>query len=142
MHNRNRTTTNPPKRKRKQRTRRADPPQLSIRLEQAGSSAHEGAPSASQVGHLQEGNDIYLACQLDANPRPAKPILWRFNGRPLQAQGSSTIVMNNQSLVLRGVSRNQSGSYTCDATNSHGSNTSRPLELLVRHAPVCAADDM
>lgn len=99
---------------------------------------------ALPAAQLQEGNDIYLTCQLDANPRPMKPILWRFNGRPLQVQSSPpmTVVMNNQSLVLRKVSRQQSGSYSCDASNQHGSNSSKPVELVIRHAPVCSTDDM
>lgn len=94
--------------------------------------------------YLQEGNDIYLTCQMDANPRPMKPILWRFNGRPLQVQSSPimAVVMNNQSLVLRKVSRQQSGAYSCDASNQHGSNSSKPVELIIRHAPVCSTDDM
>lgn len=92
-----------------------------------------------------------------------KPILWRFNGRPLnsnhlhhaqliidpdQSQVATSseltsttadqqIVVTNQSLVLRKVSRLQSGNYTCEATNLHGNNSSKPLELNIRHAPVC-----
>lgn len=135
-----------------------DAPQLSIRLEPQPQEApatsgdsdtnqrrHQQAALAS-VRSLQEGNDIYLTCQLDANPRPAKPILWRFNGRPLQQQQATLpaaqIVVNNQSLVLRKVSRQQSGAYTCEATNQHGTNTSKPLDLVIRHAPVCLTDDM
>lgn len=116
---------------------------------------------------LQEGNDIYLTCQMDANPRPNKPIVWRFNGRVLQhistnsnnnnnninnnnnnnnggknSSANNMILMNNQSLVLRKVSRHQSGAYTCDATNQHGTNTSKPLDLVIRHAPVCSTGDM
>lgn len=93
------------------------------------------------VSHLQEGNDIYLTCQMDANPRPVKPILWRFNGRSLQLS-SNMVVMNNQSLVLRKVSRQQSGSYTCDASNQYGSNSSKAISLIIRHAPVCSTEDM
>jgi len=100
----------------------------------------DGAELAGQL-QLQEGNDIYLTCIMDANPRPLKPILWRLNGRPLQLN-SNMIVMNNQSLVLRKVSRLQSGAYTCEASNQYGSNSSRPMELMIRHAPVCSTDDM
>lgn len=147
-----------------------DPPQLSIKLEhqpqlqpqpnnlspapspgeqQADLSQSPGLSSSSSSSftspssYLQEGNDIYLTCQMDANPRPMKPIMWRFNGKPMpQQQGSNMIVMNNQSLVLRKVSRHQSGLYSCDATNQHGSNSSKPIELIIRHAPICSTDDM
>lgn len=154
-------------------------------------SRSSGAGNSNQNNNnnsslLQEGNDIYLTCQMEANPRPLKPILWRFNGKPLQlssmaasltaisgsASSSSSVtlqannnnnnilqpvgtasggsggahnqlmIMSNQSLVLRKVSRKQSGLYTCEASNQHGSNTSKPLALVIRHAPVCATDDM
>lgn len=101
----------------------------------------ESQQQANYITHLQEGNDVYLTCQMDANPRPVKPILWRFNGRPLQLS-SNMVVMNNQSLVLRKVIRQQSGSYTCDATNQYGSNSSKPIDLIIRHAPVCSTEDM
>jgi hypothetical protein len=116
----------------------------------------------SVLKNIQEGNDIYLTCQVNANPRPLKPIVWRFNGRQLaataspvappinqhqqagqqQQQQQGTIVINNNSLVLRKVSRHQSGAYTCEASNQLGANTSRPFELVIRHAPVCKTDDM
>lgn len=117
--------------------------------------------------NIQEGNDIYMTCQMDANPRPVKPILWRFNGRPMQPQQSaanangvvsaavdstldstsskasgSIFVITNQSLVLRKVTRHQSGSYTCEAANQHGTNVSKALELDIKHAPVCLTNHM
>lgn len=133
-----------------------------------------------EANSLQEGNDVYLSCQLDANPRPSKPIAWRFNGRRLapspansadgqaaaaaatllqseasaslqptagasqqqQQPAAATIVISSQSLVLRKVSRHQSGAYACEASNQHGTNSSRPFALTIRHAPVCATDDM
>lgn len=131
---------------------------MSIKLEE------REEPSGSPGNQLQEGNDIYLTCQMDANPRPSKPILWRFNGKPLQQlnqlassmvaaaavsggqqptdNNNAMTIMNNQSLVLRKVSRHQSGAYTCEASNQHGGNASKPLELIIRHAPVCASDDV
>ena len=70
-----------------------DPPQLSVRLDSAAplspasssgadtqlaSGAHAaGLSGPGQLEQLQEGNDIYLTCSLEANPRPVKPILWR-----------------------------------------------------------------
>lgn len=117
-------------------------------------SGDELASSLPVLKNLQEGNDIYLTCHMDANPRPLKPIVWRFNGRQLVSSSSSaassssssnqqgTIVINNNSLVLRKVSRHQSGAYTCEASNQLGTNTSRPFELVIKHAPVCKTDDM
>lgn len=177
-----------------------DPPQLSIKLDgpngnrnnivqekdslnsnqnnivHSSLSMNDSSSSSLSNSLLQEGNDIYLTCQLDANPRPLKPILWRFNGKALQLNsmpaikapqqssqaannnnnllqqhssittsgslGNQLMILNNQSLVLRKVSRQQSGLYTCEASNQHGSNSSKPMALIVRHAPVCSTDDM
>lgn len=132
---------------------RQDPPQLSVRLDSSLGALGQQLSSSARPDQAQEGNDIYLTCSLEANPRPVKPILWRFNGRPLQAlaqltasglpeQAAPMIVMSNQSLVLRKVNRNQAGAYSCEASNQHGSNSSRPLEVDIRHAPVCVSDDM
>lgn len=132
-------------------TNHKDPPQLSVRHDSsAGSATGHDTLAVGEPQQPQEGNDIYLSCSLEANPRPIKPILWRFNGRPIQAlpqvaglgQPAPMIVMSNQSLVLRKVNRNQSGSYTCEAQNQHGTNTSRPLEVDIRHAPVCVSEDV
>lgn len=116
-----------------------DPPQLSISVEPpAGAgSADDDEPHGER---LQEGNDIYLTCKLDANPRPSKPLLWKFNSRPLSA--GANLIMNNESLVLRNVNKSQSGHYTCEAANSLGANSSRPLEIVVKYAPTCATDEV
>jgi len=175
----------------------ADPPQLYIKLDgpsgnapsqtnsdddplriDSNTSAATSSPAGSQPlelrsrqQNIQEGNDIYMSCQMEANPKPAKPVLWRFNGKPMQQQQqqnvqaasdrqqlhsagsaeqesssgaahSAAFVITNQSLVLRKVTRHQSGAYTCEASNQHGTNVSKALELDIRHAPVCLTDNM
>lgn len=50
---------------------------------------------------------------------------------------SSGIIMSNQSLVLRGLTRNHSGNYKCIGVNSHGTGISNSLQLTVRFSPVC-----
>ncbi|CAG2105035.1 unnamed protein product, partial [Medioppia subpectinata] len=93
-------------------------PQLSLQL---------GTPTIS-LQSLQEGNDIYFDCHIDANPRPNAPILWRFNG----------IIQSNVSLVLQRVTRSQSGTYQCEATNQQGIALSNAIHLKIRYAPVCS----
>lgn len=152
--------------------RRSSAPDAATAAAAAGQTSAPVASADSEpadASQLQEGNDIYLACQLEANPRPSKPPVWRFNGRPitpqpagpgadpngraaaaamLQAEGAAAasapgaVLVSGQSLVLRKVSRHQAGQYTCEAANQHGANASEPFELTVRHAPVCATDDM
>ena len=56
-------------------------PELSMQL---------GTPTIS-LQSLQEGNDIYFDCHIDANPRPNAPILWRFNGNVLHPQQGNFI---------------------------------------------------
>ena len=50
---------------------------------------------------------------------------------------SSGIIMSNQSLVLRGLTRNHSGNYKCIGVNSHGTGISNSVQLTVRFSPVC-----
>lgn len=118
-------------------------------------------PPPIDPSRLQEGNDIYLTCRLDANPRPSKPIVWRFAPRPDALGANQTgaggqqqqllnsvaatnpmVVLSNQSLVLRKATRHQSGDYTCESQNQHGAQVSAPLALQIRYAPVCATSDM
>jgi len=45
--------------------------------------------------------------------------------------------MSNQSLVLRGVTRNRSGDYKCSGINSRGEGSSGPVALTIRYVPIC-----
>ena len=56
--------------------RSADIPILSLQL---------GSPTIS-LQTIQEGNDIYFDCHIISNPRPNRPILWKFRGAPLHPQ--------------------------------------------------------
>ncbi|XP_054169147.1 hemicentin-1-like [Oppia nitens] len=100
-------------------------PQLSLQL---------GTPTIS-LQSLQEGNDIYFDCHIDANPRPNAPILWRFNGNILHPQQG--IIQSNVSLVLQRVTRSQSGTYQCEASNQQGIALSNAIHLKIKYAPVC-----
>lgn len=53
-----------------------DAPQLNLRL---------GTGTLS-LQSIQEGNDIYFDCDIDANPSVNRPIVWRLNGQILQPQ--------------------------------------------------------
>lgn len=53
-----------------------DAPQLDLKLGSATLSLQS----------IQEGNDIYFDCLIDANPIATKPITWRFNGEVIQSQ--------------------------------------------------------
>lgn len=91
--------------------------------------------STLSLQSLQEGNDIYFDCQIDANPPAAHALVWRLNGQPLRP--TAGVIQSNQSLVLQRVNRAQSGSYQCEAANAHGSALSKTIQLNIRYAPVC-----
>ncbi|OTF72240.1 hypothetical protein BLA29_001668 [Euroglyphus maynei] len=49
---------------------------------------------------IQEGNDIYFDCILDANPMPTTPLIWRFNDEILEPkQGNFDNNINNNKIV-------------------------------------------
>ncbi|KAK8387799.1 hypothetical protein O3P69_020013 [Scylla paramamosain] len=88
-------------------------------------------------GSLKEGDDVYFECSIIANP-PYKRVIWYHNGAVVGHNVSSGVVVSRQSLILRHLNREHSGSYTCGATNHEGHNTSNAVILSVKHAPVCA----
>lgn len=102
-----------------------DVPEVSLRLGTAN----------IQLESLQEGNDIYFECVVDANPLAPETIVWRFNARPLEPRVG--VIETNYSLVLQSVRRYMSGSYQCEASNRHGTATSNSIELNIRYAPYC-----
>ncbi|KAF7495666.1 Nephrin [Sarcoptes scabiei] len=87
------------------------------------------------LNSIQEGNDIYFDCILDANPMPTQPIVWRFNDEILESKPG--IIQSNYSLVLQNIRRQMSGKYQCQASNQHGTTISNSTELKIRFAPYC-----
>lgn len=75
---------------------------------------------------------------MNANPRPNKPLIWRFNGMPIHT--AKGVIQSNQTLVLQRVTRGQAGSYQCEASNKHGTSLSNVIDLRIRFAPVCTSD--
>lgn len=51
------------------------------------------------------------------------------------------MIQSNQTLVLQRVSRTQSGSYECEASNKLGQSRSNTIDLKIRFAPVCATEN-
>lgn len=81
---------------------------------------------------VQEGSDVTFECHVMANP-PVVSVTWQFNGRPLSVSNSNNqlITMLNHTLILRNVSRHQSGDYRCFAANLEGEGSSQELHLKV-----------
>ncbi|KAJ8925413.1 hypothetical protein NQ315_009245, partial [Exocentrus adspersus] len=89
---------------------------------------------------IKEGDDVYFECNIKANPKQHK-ITWYHDGTLVTQNMSSGIIISAQSLVLQGVTRWQSGAYTCLAANPRGETVSSPVVLRVRYAPVCSRDN-
>ncbi|CAG0881081.1 unnamed protein product [Cyprideis torosa] len=80
---------------------------------------------------IEEGDDVYFECHIKANPQAYK-VSWRHNGEPLRHNVKTGIILSNQSLVLQSVKKNQTGRYTCLATNLVGVGESKAVRLDVK----------
>ncbi|XP_022241259.1 hemicentin-1-like isoform X2 [Limulus polyphemus] len=89
--------------------------------------------------HIQEGNDVYLECNIVANPWVTE-IRWKFEGWDLHTNTSAGIIISNQSLVLQKVKRANRGHYLCVASNSEGLGESNSLHLKVQFSPICKSN--
>ncbi|XP_037561154.1 hemicentin-1-like [Dermacentor silvarum] len=87
--------------------------------------------------NIQENNDVYLECRVDANP-PVDEVAWQFNAQELQA--SENVLVSKNFLVIQRVQTHHSGLYSCSAANAEGRTKGETLQLRVQHAPLCKAN--
>ncbi|XP_039282228.1 nephrin [Nilaparvata lugens] len=87
---------------------------------------------------IREGMDVYLECRIQANP-PVDKILWTYNGDKLNFNSSNWETKENQTLILKSVSRKLSGVYTCLTSNAEGESASDPFVLDVKYEPSCSS---
>ncbi|KAK7012937.1 hypothetical protein SK128_008518 [Halocaridina rubra] len=87
--------------------------------------------------NVQEGEDIYFNCHVDANP-PTYKISWYHKGSPVKHSPEEGVLLTKNSLALRDVTRTQAGPYVCSAYNVEGDAHSHPLNLTVNYAPICS----
>jgi len=88
---------------------------------------------------IKEGDDVYFECNIDAKPVIYKTSWW-FNGEELKQNVRDGIIMGNQSLVLQTLKRDNTGTYSCQATNTVGRGRSRPRQLDIKYKPICSLD--
>ncbi|KAM9032008.1 cell adhesion molecule CEACAM6-like [Sarcophilus harrisii] len=62
-------------------------------------------------------------------------ILWFFNNKSLILNERMKLSMNNQTLTILSVKREDIGSYQCEIRNSISSNRSDPITLTVNYGP-------
>ncbi|XP_043801372.1 hemicentin-2-like [Apis laboriosa] len=90
-----------------------------------------------KANDINEGDDVYFECDVQANPKAYK-LVWYKDGKELHQNMTARIFLpSGQSLVLRSVTRNSAGEYSCMAVNVEGKSTSRPVTLEIMYAPVC-----
>ncbi|XP_065289526.2 nephrin-like isoform X1 [Dermacentor albipictus] len=89
------------------------------------------------LDNIQENNDVYLECRVDANP-PVEEVAWQFNAQELQA--SENVLVSKNFLVIQRVQTHHSGLYSCSAANAEGRTQGETLQLRVQHAPLCKAN--
>ncbi|KAK3865233.1 hypothetical protein Pcinc_029150 [Petrolisthes cinctipes] len=89
------------------------------------------------LARVREGADVTFFCHVDAHPI-VNTIHWARDGVPLTLDETTTVTGQQERLVLKGVTREDSGKYTCAAANSEGPRTSNTLTLTVMFPPRCS----
>ncbi|XP_065564207.1 nephrin-like [Artemia franciscana] len=89
------------------------------------------------ISNIKEGDDIFLDCFVRANP-PFHRLQWSLNGSTLNHSVQHGVIMSNQSLVLRNLTKLYTGSYVCSALNNEGEGVSNEFEIRVQYIPLCS----
>ncbi|KAL3207284.1 hypothetical protein MRX96_010304 [Rhipicephalus microplus] len=82
------------------------------------------------ASHITEGTDVYMECSVLVASRIAD-VTWRRDGRELDADPTRGRVITSRYLVIRRVTPDHGGSYTCRVTNSRG-DTVESIPFLIR----------
>ncbi|KAJ8673522.1 hypothetical protein QAD02_004784 [Eretmocerus hayati] len=85
---------------------------------------------------IEEGNDVYFDCKVDANPAAYK-VVWKHNGIVLQNNPTMGKIVQQTSLALQKVSKSQAGNYTCIASNVEGDGYSNSVQMNIMYKPLC-----
>ncbi|XP_028025844.1 nephrin-like [Bombyx mandarina] len=85
---------------------------------------------------IEEGDDVYFECVVEANP-PAYKVVWEHNGQIMAHNQRAGVIAGPAHLALQSVAKEQSGRYSCTASNVEGDGRSSPFNLQVIYKPVC-----
>ncbi|XP_011503617.1 PREDICTED: nephrin [Ceratosolen solmsi marchali] len=95
--------------------------------------------SSMNADDIEEGDDVYFECKIDANPVAYK-VVWKHNDNVLQNNAKIGMIVQQTSLALRKVNRSQAGNYSCIASNVEGDGFSNVVELKIMYKPICLSD--
>ncbi|GIY38686.1 hypothetical protein CDAR_574741 [Caerostris darwini] len=87
--------------------------------------------TSNQHSAIKEGNDVYFECNIKANPAVSE-VSWYADDEHLSTNLSRGILVNNQSLILQKVGRENRGMYRCRATNTEGEGDSDVVKLDIQ----------
>ncbi|CAK9822193.1 Neural cell adhesion molecule 2 [Anthophora retusa] len=94
--------------------------------------------SSLKANDINEGNDVYFECDVQANPKAYNWVVWYKDGKELRPNVTAGIYLHSgRSLVLRNVTKNSAGEYSCTASNIEGKSSSKPITLDIMYAPIC-----
>ncbi|XP_043849854.1 putative pregnancy-specific beta-1-glycoprotein 7 [Dromiciops gliroides] len=87
--------------------------------------------SANSTNIIENGSSVFT-CSIESE---GMNILWVFNNQPLSLSDRMNTSEDNQTLTIKGVKREDAGSYQCEVWNPIGANGSDPLNLTVSYGP-------
>ena len=87
--------------------------------------------------NIREGDDVAMKCSIQAHPWVWR-ILWYKDGEEL-VPSDERVIIEEQTLKLKNVSKGSSGQYVCSASNVEGDGFSKPMMVAVKYKPVCVA---
>ncbi|XP_023319737.1 protein turtle homolog A [Eurytemora carolleeae] len=88
---------------------------------------------------IKEGDDVYMSCSVTANP-PISHIVWTHNGKVVNGLEGSGYKINKENLIIRNISSDYIGKYSCEGTNSEGTGMSNVVFLSIAYLPRCRAE--
>ncbi|XP_054715275.1 LOW QUALITY PROTEIN: nephrin-like [Uloborus diversus] len=95
--------------------------------------------ASNQHSGIKEGSDVYFECNIKANP-PVMNVSWFVGSDQLSSNVSRGIIVDNQSLILQRVTKEQRGFYRCRAANTEGEGDSDVVKLDIQYSPICQAE--
>ncbi|CAF1101020.1 unnamed protein product, partial [Didymodactylos carnosus] len=96
----------------------------------------------SSFDAVTPGATVTLKCQIEANPINLSNIRWFKNSVPIIQNGirfERQFVLNEASLIIRSVRKEDAGQYTCEIENPFGQNQAN-VPLVVKYPPEITRD--